>query len=85
MRDVRANIRLFQLFAFMDRLERGVTIVHGQGGYSGRETKILYTVITFLELSRFKEMIRKIDPDAFVVVTETLEVMGKRIGNQPHW
>ena len=29
--------------------------------------------------------IRKIDPEAFVVVTETLEVMGKRIGNQPHW
>jgi uncharacterized membrane-anchored protein YitT (DUF2179 family) len=42
-------------------------------------------VITFAELSRFKAMIRKIDPEAFVVVAETLEVMGKRIGNQPHW
>jgi uncharacterized membrane-anchored protein YitT (DUF2179 family) len=30
-------------------------------------------------------MIRKVDPQAFVVVTETLEVMGKGIGNQPHW
>jgi uncharacterized membrane-anchored protein YitT (DUF2179 family) len=30
-------------------------------------------------------LIRKIDPEAFVVVTETLEVMGKSIGNQPHW
>lgn len=67
------------------RLQRGVTIVRGEGGYSGREIKILYTVVTIRELSRFKEMIRRIDPEAFVVVTDTLEVMGKRIGNQPHW
>ena len=69
----------------MDRLQRGVTVVKGEGGYSGKQMQILYTVISFTELSRFKEMIRKIDPEAFVVVTETLEVMGKGIGNQPHW
>lgn len=69
----------------MDRLQRGVTVVRGEGGYTGHELHILYSVITFTELSRFKEMIRKIDPNAFVVVTETLEVMGKRIGNQPRW
>ena len=69
----------------MNRLQRGVTVVRGQGGYTGTEVYILYSVITFTELSRFKEMIRKVDPEAFVVVTDTLEVMGKRIGNQPHW
>ncbi len=68
-----------------ERLQRGVTMVRGEGGYSGQELHILYSVITFSELSRFKEMIRRIDPEAFVVVTETIEVMGKRIGNQPHW
>ena len=46
---------------------------------------ILYSVITFQELSRLKSMIRQIDPDAFVVVSDTLEVMGRGIGNQPHW
>jgi len=69
----------------MNRLNRGVTVVPGRGGYTGKEMHILYSVISFTELSRFKEMIRKIDPEAFVVVTETLEVMGKSIGNQPHW
>jgi uncharacterized membrane-anchored protein YitT (DUF2179 family) len=69
----------------MNRLQRGVTVVRGQGGYTGQEMHILYSVMTFTELSRFKEIIRKYDPEAFVVVTETLEVMGKRIGNQPHW
>ena len=71
--------------AIMDKLQRGVTVVRAQGGYSGKELHILYSVITFTELSRFKEIIRILDPQAFVVVTETLEVMGKRIGNQPHW
>jgi len=69
----------------MQRLQRGVTVVRGQGGYSGHELHILYSVVTITELSRFKEIIRRIDPQAFVVVTDTLEVMGKRIGNQPHW
>ncbi len=69
----------------MEKLQRGVTIVQGEGGFSRQRLHILYSVITLTELSRFKEIIRKIDPNAFVVVTETLEVMGKRIGNQPHW
>lgn len=69
----------------MEKLQRGVTIVSGKGGFSGQELHILYSVITLTELSRFKELVRKIDSDAFVVVSETLEVMGKRIGNQPHW
>jgi uncharacterized membrane-anchored protein YitT (DUF2179 family) len=69
----------------MEHLQRGVTVVRGEGGYTGQEVRILYSVIAFQELSRFKEMIRKIDPEAFVVVTDTMEVMGKRIGNQPRW
>ena len=69
----------------METMQRGVTIVNGEGGYTGQELRILYSVITFQELSRFKEMVRQHDPQAFLVVTETLEVMGKGIGNQPHW
>ena len=68
-----------------DKLNRGLTVIKGQGGYSGQDEQILYTVITFRELPRLKGIIRRLDPNAFVVVTETLEVMGQRIGNQPHW
>jgi uncharacterized membrane-anchored protein YitT (DUF2179 family) len=69
----------------MEDMQRGVTIVNGEGGYTGQPLKILYSVVTFQELSRFKEMVREHDPQAFLVVTETIEVMGKGIGNQPHW
>jgi uncharacterized membrane-anchored protein YitT (DUF2179 family) len=68
-----------------EKIQRGVTILRGQGGYTGQEQRILYTVITFRELSSLKRLVSAIDPDAFVVVTDTLEVMGHRIGNQPHW
>ena len=69
----------------IEDLQRGVTVLKGEGGYTGKDQPVLYTVITFRELSRLKGLIRRLDPDAFVVVTETLEVMGHRIGNQPHW
>jgi uncharacterized membrane-anchored protein YitT (DUF2179 family) len=69
----------------MAKLDRGVTVIHGEGGYSGKQQKILYSVIPFQELGRFKDLIRRVDPNAFVVITETMEVMGHRIGNQPHW
>lgn len=68
-----------------EKIQRGVTIIGGRGGHTGMEEQILYTVITFRELARLKQMISAIDPDAFVVVTDTLEVMGQRIGTQPHW
>jgi uncharacterized membrane-anchored protein YitT (DUF2179 family) len=71
--------------AILGELDRGVTVIEGQGGYSGQPNNIVYTVITFRELSRIKRLIQAIDPDAFVVVTDTTEVMGHRIGNQPHW
>ena len=69
----------------IDKIQRGVTIVRGQGGFTGQETHILYSVVTFQELSRLKDIVRQVDPRAFVVVTETMEVMGYGIGNQPHW
>ncbi len=69
----------------MGDLHRGVTILEGRGAYSGKAEKILYTVITFRELAALKRMIGTYDPNAFVVVSDTLEVMGQRIGNQPHW
>jgi len=69
----------------MDKIQRGVTVIKGQGGYTGRDEQILYTVISFRELPQLKQLIRGVDSDAFVVFTDTLEVMGHRIGNQPHW
>jgi uncharacterized membrane-anchored protein YitT (DUF2179 family) len=69
----------------LERLNRGCTLVQAEGGYSGAKEVILYSVVTIFELPKLKSMIREIDPGAFVVVTDTMEVIGQRIGNQLHW
>lgn len=66
-------------------IRRGVTILEGRGGYRGKQESIIYTVITFPEIGDLKNLIRRIDPEAFVVISDTREVMNYRIGNQPHW
>ncbi len=53
--------------------------------WTGHETNILYTVISLRELPRLKRLLTDIDKNVFMVVLDTMEVMGKRIGNQPHW
>ena len=66
-------------------IRRGVTRIRGQGGYTGKEEQILFTVIAFQELPRLQERVKQADPRAFVVVQDTLEVVGHRMGNQPRW
>ena len=61
---------------------RGLTIIEGRGGYTGKGEEIIYTVVTFQELAQLKSMIRNLDPNAFMVVSETLEVIGHRIGTR---
>lgn len=62
------------------KLHRGVTYLDGRGGYSGQEKKVILSVITLTELSKLKQMVFDIDPTAFVVVNDTLEVIGHRHG-----
>ena len=69
----------------IETMQRGVTIVGGRGGYTGQDVQMLFTVISHQELPRLKKLIDDIDSQAFVVVSDTLEVMGRNIGNQPHW
>ena len=71
--------------SIMTGIKRGVTVLEGHGGYTGHETNILYTVISLRELPRLKKLLADIDKNVFMVVLDTMEVMGKRIGNQPHW
>lgn len=71
--------------AILNKVHRGVTILNGRGGYTGQEIQVIFTVISHQELPRLKKLINDIDNQAFVVVSDSLETMGKGIGNQPHW
>jgi uncharacterized membrane-anchored protein YitT (DUF2179 family) len=69
----------------IERIQRGVTIIGGRGGYTGQDIQMVFTVISHQELPQLKNLVNDIDPQAFVVVCDTLEVMERKIGNQPHW
>ncbi|HHO47005.1 MAG TPA: YitT family protein [Desulfobacteraceae bacterium] len=66
-------------------IRKGVTIIEARGGYSHKQEYLLYAVIPTMEIGQMKVMIRRIDPDAFVVISNTQEVINPRLGNQPRW
>ncbi|OCA81306.1 YitT family protein [Pseudobacillus wudalianchiensis] len=57
-------------------LYRGVTMMNGEGAYTGEGRAVLVTVITRYQLTDVKRMIHDADPGAFVNVTQTVEVVG---------
>jgi uncharacterized membrane-anchored protein YitT (DUF2179 family) len=63
----------------MARLGRGVTILHGQGAYTGEQKQVLYSVITRLEIAKLKTIIKEIDENAFVTINEVHDVMGGKV------
>ncbi len=61
------------------RLGRGVTILHGEGGYSQEPRKVLYSIVTRLEIAKLKAIIDDKDPNAFVTIHDVHEVIGGRV------
>ena len=59
------------------RLNRGVTYLNGSGAYSGRDKKIILTVIHNYQQKRVEEAALSIDPEAFIITENTFNVMGQ--------
>ena len=66
----------------LNELQRGVTFLEGTGGYTGVRKRVIFSIVTLPELARLKEMIFDLDPQAFIVVNDTLEVLGIRHGQR---
>lgn len=62
----------------MKRLGRGVTFLHGEGAYTGDTKKVLYCVVTRLEVTKLKRIVMDIDENAFVTITPIHEIIGGR-------
>ncbi|UCG11436.1 MAG: YitT family protein [Deltaproteobacteria bacterium] len=64
------------------RVNRGVTLFKAKGGYTGKEKNVIFSVTTLTELPKMKQLVYETDPEAFVVINDTLEVFGKRHGTR---
>jgi len=65
--------------SIIEKLDIGITYLNGKGGYTGAEKKIIYCVISRLEMTKLKELVHSIDPTAFLAVENVHEVDGVRI------
>lgn len=61
----------------IEDLQRGGTYLKGEGMYTGDEKQIIYTIVSRREVAVLKEYISNIDPDAFITVMETKEILGE--------
>lgn len=63
----------------VENLDISVTYMRGKGGYSGLDKDIIYCVVSRLELSKMKEVIKSIDPNAFMAIIDVHEAYGARL------
>lgn len=63
--------------AILSRVDRGVTMLHGEGGYLHQQTQIILSVVSNHEMPRIQQLARAIDPDCFMIVTRVTEVWGR--------
>lgn len=63
--------------AILSQIDRGVTILHGEGGYLHQPTQLLLCVVSNRELPRLEKLIHSIDPASFVIVGHVSEVSGR--------
>lgn len=59
------------------KMERGMTYLHGEGSYTGKEMKIGYCVVSLKEIKDIKEIIYSIDKMAFVTINNVHDIMGE--------
>lgn len=60
----------------MEKLGRGVTRWEGEGAYTREGTHVLVTMISKYEIDRLMNIVKSIDPQAFVVMNEGSRVYG---------
>lgn len=59
-----------------EELGRGVTFLHGEGSYTGVQTKVVLTAVKRQQLAELKGLVAQIDPNAFIIVQEAHQVLG---------
>lgn len=71
--------------AILSQADRGVTLLHGEGGYLHAPTEVLLSVVSNHELPRIERLVRDIDPDCFMVVSHVTEVWGRGFSLGKHY
>ena len=69
----------------LGRLDRGVTILHGEGGYHHDPKEVILTIVSNSELPKIQRVAREIDPSCFMVINQVNEVWGRGFSLSKHY
>ena len=61
----------------LGKVDRGVTMLQGKGGYRQQDTEVILSVVSNYELPRLQQLARSIDPNCFVIISQVTEVWGR--------
>lgn len=62
-----------------DTFERGITQIDAWGYYSGEPKTAIYFVVNRFQIVKLKSVLSKVDPDAFVTISEVSDMMGSSV------
>lgn len=65
----------------LTEVDRGVTKLVAYGGYTNQKRPMLLCVVSKNEVTKLTQIVKRIDPDAFVIVTNATEVLGEGFKN----
>lgn len=65
----------------LEEIQRGTTISDAEGGYTHDNKKVVTVVVNRQQGIRLQEYVHKNDPDAFIIITNTSEIIGKGFRN----
>lgn len=60
----------------LSQVDRGVTMLHGEGGYLRQNTEVILSIVSNHELPKIERLARAIDPECFMIVSQVTEVWG---------
>lgn len=63
--------------AILKEVGRGATILHGEGAFTRQEKQIIFVVVSLTQIGQIKILIQDVDPNAFMIVQDAVEVLGR--------
>ena len=61
----------------LTKLDRGVTLLKGTGGWTGDPKEVILTMVASIQLKRLEELVYEIDPEAFTIMGSGFHVLGQ--------
>lgn len=63
--------------AILKEVGRGATILNGTGAFTRQEKQVIFVVVSLTQIGQIKLLIQDVDPNAFMIVQDAVEVLGR--------